>query len=478
MKKIFLIICLLAGLNACQLLNPTEVENPNVTEETFLNSYGAMNAWTRGTERQFATTLNAIVEFTELVSDNYYNNRTLSSKVFDIPQILYTDPDVNTIQSRIHTLRAQAEYGLTTVAQRDAGTTDIQRAELHFYKAMAHIFAGELFVALPAERTRRPLSPEEHFTAAIAELQQAIALNGSAANTNSTGYRLAIARAYYRLGNQAESENFSRQVLSAAPSYTRTIRYDALNGLRNEFQFYIFDSGSDEFQPLPRLDFLDPKYFGTSATDTKPITFFKAEEAHLIIAERQLADGQVEQARQTLKNLLTLVGSRTRATFSDAGEDKGKVGGNVRLYPDSAVYRVAASPNESLKTGLVLNRKNGPVTVPTLSGTSVTTEVIDAATAEDALLELLYLMRQEIFLAEGRRITDLGIKFPVSLIEQSGNGNIEQEVTQAQIPSFIPLGSGMDDFMLDRTNRTTVIRYNMNKVLVQHKTSPFVLPFY
>ncbi|MBC7922899.1 MAG: hypothetical protein H7Z75_17620 [Ferruginibacter sp.] len=472
MKKILFVSLLTLLTNACK------VENPNVTEDVFLDSFGSMNAWLRGTERQFATTLNAVIEFTELASDNYFNNRTLSSKVFDIPTILDTDPDVNTIQSRIHTLRAQAEYGLSVVATRDARTTDAQRAELHFYKGLAHLLAGELFVALPAERLGRPLPPGEHLNAAIAEFEQAIQLNGTAANANSVGYRLAIARAYRGLGNKAEAVGFARQALTAGAGYLRTSRYDAVNSLRNEFQFYIFDSGNDEFQPLPRLDFLDPKYFSTSNTDTKPVAFLKAEEAHLIIAEQQLADNELGNARQTMQNLLILVGTRARTSFSDAGEDRGKIGGNIRLYPDSAAYRVAASADDPLRSGLVLNRKSGPVNVSTVSGTSVTAARIEEAAGADQLLELLYLLRQEVFIAEGRRIHDLGIRFPVSAIERNGNPLVESDATQAQIPSFIPLNFGLDNFTLDRINRTVVIQFNMNRILVQNKTSPFVLPFH
>lgn len=33
------------------------------------------------------------VELMEILSDNYFNNYTRSSKVFDIPRLLYTDAD-------------------------------------------------------------------------------------------------------------------------------------------------------------------------------------------------------------------------------------------------------------------------------------------------------------------------------------------------------------------------------------------------
>ena len=52
--------------------------------------------------------------------------------------------------------------------------------------------------------------------------------------------------------------------------------------------------------------------------------------------------------------------------------------------------------------------------VPTISGTSVTAARIDAITTVDDGLYVLYLMRQEIFLAEGRRMADLGMRMPVA----------------------------------------------------------------
>ena len=43
--------------------------------------------------------------------------------------------------------------------------------------------------------------------------------------------------------------------------------------------------------------------------------------------------------------------------------------------------------------------------------------MIEAAQTQDELLELIYLMRQEIFFGEGRRPADLGLRMPLSNVE-------------------------------------------------------------
>ena len=113
----------------------------------------------------------------------------------------------------------------------------------------------------------------------------------------------------------------------------------------------------------------------------------------------------------------------------------------------------------------------------TVSGTSITNQDIDATTNADDVLYLIYLMRQEIFISEGRRSNDLGIKFPVSQTEQLNNSNISDEFTQPTIPSFIPLNLGLDDFTVDETTGNVTILYDMNRVLVANKASNHVLPF-
>jgi hypothetical protein len=74
---------------------------------------------------------------------------------------------------------------------------------------------------------------------------------------------------------------------------------------------------------------------------------------------------------------------------------------------------------------------------------------------------------------------DLGIRMPVAQTEVLSNPNAQSgaDYTTAQIPSFIPTGFGMDAFEYDPVAKTVVIAHDMNRVLVDNKTSPAVLPF-
>jgi len=75
-------------------------------------------------------------------------------------------------------------------------------------------------------------------------------------------------------------------------------------------------------------------------------------------------------------------------------------------------------------------------------------------------------------------LADLGIKFPISQIEAGNNAHVSAEYTKALIPDFIPAKTGMDDFTTDATTGTVTMKYDMNKVLVAHKNSPYILPLF
>ena len=465
------------GLTGCDFLDPTGVDNPTVTEETFVGTPNAAASWTRGVERQLATAINVIVTGTEVVSDNLFNNRTLFSKVFDIPQIDNSDFDVLNIQREVHQLRAMANQGLTVIVPADATATDATRAQLHFHRGFGHLLSAELFVALPGEPNGAALTPAEHFSLAVADFEQARSLSSDA--DLDAAALLAIARAEYGAGNRAAAVSAAQQVKSSAGSMIRWVEYDNIDGPNNSMQFAIYDSGQDEFQPLPRLDFLFPKYYSETAGDQSPIALLKAEEAYLIIAEAALADGNVGAARTELSELLALVATRPTALIDDRGQERGRQGGTW-IYPNTSDIQVAASPTDTPRSGLVLTRANALVEVPIVSGTSVDQTMLDGATTVDDMLYLLYLMRQEIFVVEGRRMTDLGIRFPVALNEALTNPNVEESSSalQAQLPSFIPMNYGLDGFDYEDGDALAVIMHDMNRVLVANRTSTAVLPFH
>ena len=133
-KNYILIASLACACSSCELLQPNEIINPNVDEDTFLKTPNAMSTWVNGANRSFATIIGSYVELTEILSDNYFNNYSQSSKVFDFPTILYTDIDVTNLQRHVGTLRETAIQGLEVVAKADATTTDEQRYNLYYIK--------------------------------------------------------------------------------------------------------------------------------------------------------------------------------------------------------------------------------------------------------------------------------------------------------------------------------------------------------
>ncbi|QEH43546.1 tetratricopeptide repeat protein [Chitinophaga sp. XS-30] len=470
MKKLFAYFLLAAVMasSACNILNP------NVTDQVYLDNPDAAKSWVNGLRRQLALTMNQVVVSTELVSDNYFNNRTLSSKVFDIPQIDYFDLDVNNLQVHIQRLREMADYGLEKVLPADHSATANDSAEIYFSKAFAHLLSGELFVALPGSSTGPVLTPAGHLDIAIENLDKAIGLTTDV--NEKDAYILLKARAWYAKGNAANAVQFATAV-SGNKTLLRQAKYDGINGVSNDMQTFLFSSVNNEFAPLPRLDFLDPKYYhtGLASGDQKPVTIAKAEEAALIIAEAQASANELPAARQTLKDMLTeIVALRPVVMLDDSKETRN--GGNRTDYPLTAV-QVKFDAQDAPRSNYVLDRKAGNVKAYTVSGTMVTAADIDAATDQDAVLYILYRLRQEIFMAEGRRMKDLGIRLPVSQTEQLNNSHVLPEHIKAQIPAFIPLNRGMDDFTYDKDNGIVTMAYDMNKVLVANKLAAEIFPF-
>lgn len=472
-KSIIIFLIFTGLITSCDLLRPDEIINPNVDEDTFLKTPNAMQAWVNGTNRSFSIIIGSYVELTEILSDNYFNNYSQSSKVFDFPTILYTDLDVTNLQRHVGTLRETAIQGLEVVANADKTTTNEQLFILHYIKGYAFLLAGEYFLGLPVKNGGEIKGWKENLQLAITTFSES--LNYTNDNEDKAFINTLLARAYYRLGDKANAVRFSNSALSLSSDFIRQVIFDGENGVGNAMQGYIYGTN---FQPLPRLDFLDPKYFQKSnAMEQRPICIAKAEELYLILAEAQLSDNNIITSKNTLKALLALVKNRPVETgINDQLE--GRYNGGYKKYPNSSEYRVAASESDPLKSGLVLDRQAPHlISIPYISGTSVTEDMIDYTTTVDQLLEILYLMRQEIFIAEGRRAADLGIRFPISELE-AANTPTASNYINAQIPSFIPLNQDMDAFIMNENEKTVVIKYNMNRVIVENKNSEYVAPFF
>lgn len=472
-KPIYFLASTAMLMGSCEL---TEVTNPYVTEDRFIPSFQSLQTWLNGVRRQASTTVGTVVEFSELVSDNYFNNYTQSSKVFDDPQINYFDQDVANIQTAIHKLLEMSKFGLAELIPLQTEDADQEKAELLFYQAYAHILGADLYVGLPTEALGEVKSPDQLLESAIALLTEATALY--TATGEKEACTILLARCHYRLGNIQEAIRFAKQAI-VHPLSLKQVHYGTTNGPSNNFQSAIFSSTTNSFAPLPRLDFLDPKYFHQTANifeDEKPIAIAKAEEAYLILAEAQVAQLDISTARQTLKALLqNSVDKRPVIMLDDSKETRN--GGNRKDYP-LTVVSVKFDANSAEVADLVRDRSADAIPAYSVSGTHITASDIDAVVSADDALYLIYLMRQEIFIAEGRRMTDLGIRFPVSQREQLSNSHVTDAHLKAIIPDFIPTNRGLDDFTYDTSAGVVTMKYDMNKVLVEHKNSPYIMPFH
>ena len=468
------VLSLVIGVpQGCDLVDPTEVINPNIVQDVVVGTPNSTTLIIVGLDRQMAAVYNGLVDIAEVGSDNYVNTQTFFNQNFDVLDIQFKDTDINTLQARIANLRVGAEFGINDIYPGDNVSTQAQLAELNFYHGWSLLLAGEMFNALPAEGETAAISSSANIALAITDFQAAEAIDG----TNAS-YKMALARAYYVSGDKANAVIKANEAIAIDAAYLRAVEYDAINGPTSTIQDALQDRGNfDDYQPLPSLDFLDPKaYARPGGTEESPTYIQKIEEAHLILAEAQIADSDLPGARQTMKDIIALVGTRVKDTFDDSVE--GRTNEMAENRPDTVTTMVRYG-TEPFRSGLVLNRLNGDVTVGTISDTSLDDAYVDALLTEDAVLEGLYLLRQEIFMAEGRRFTDLGIKLPVSEVEMLSNSLISASDVLASVPSFLPLD--MDAITYDAStpgSETCTITYNMNAVLAANKTDAAVLPFH
>lgn len=461
----------IAFLAGCQL---KEVSNPNITDESFVGTLESSSVWLTGMNRQLSLTLNDVIPFVEIAADNYYNNSSLSNKVFDIPTILYSDLDVDNMERAIGRLQQMAEYGLNRIIPGDINATNADHAEMYFIGAYARLLSAEIYKGLPMEPNGPVVSDKDILLQAVDYLNKAIALQTDAAIKNK--YTMALARAYYDMGDRVKARQAAETIINTAPTLLVSTVYDGVNNVSNTMQTYTFSNSTNTYAPLPRLDLLDPKYYhvGTLINDQKSIALLKGEEAYLILAEAMIGSDELDDARTVLKRLITEV-INLRPTASVNGSQAQRKG-NRSDYPLLATVKVKFDAEDDPRSGYILDRQAGNITVHTVSGTSVKEADLDAAQTEDELLYLLSLMRQEIFMSEGRRMTDLGIRFPISQVEMQNNTHIKEPDTKAVIPSYIPGNLGMDDFTYDKNAGIVTMDYDMNKVLVQHKSEANIFP--
>ncbi|RZT00364.1 tetratricopeptide repeat protein [Aquimarina brevivitae] len=475
MKKISIYIMAIGLLFGCtdDLKNATDftsVENPNLSESSIVGQPNSSLIWLAGLEREMALTLNEILILSELGSDNYVNTQTFFSQFLDNLEIRIDDPDMRDTQFRIARIRVAAQFGLNQVGPGDSEYTSATEAEYNFFEGMSYLYAGMYFSALPQEELGVPVSSADNLASAIASFETAIALNPQ------PEYWLALARANYYLGNQTEAVTAAQNAIALDNDFLRSAQYDQLNGPVNLFENALYQRGTfDDLQPLPTLDFLDPKYSFLTPDRDQSVHYLKAEEAYLILAESNLANSNLLAAQNNLQDLLSLIDTREVRNIDDSIEQ--------RPDPSSVFDDRPSSPSVVVngRAGLVLDRQSGNIDVPTVSGTSLTSADVTAMTLGDAALELLYRTRQEVFIAEGLRFADMGVKLVIHENEILQNPNVSEGDlgTVAVIPSFIDaVKNDLDaiNFVPGSNTATTVI--NLTEILVANKNSDQVLPFH
>ena len=464
------------GLSGCDLLNSQNVRNPQLTEDQGLSNPNPLQRWMAGLDRQMAIALNNTVIWTSITTDNYVNTETFFNQSVDGLDLNNQQQDIDDSFFTINDLRESAIFGRNTVVPRDDNPSPDNIAELDFYEGMSHILLGETFHSAPLTGGGPPADPSAHFQAAIDTLQNAI----DSGSGDQVGYKLAQARAYYNNGNLSDARSRAQEVLNQDADYVRLREFDNQNGPTNTMQDALYDRQSfDDFQPLPRLDFLDPK-FGIAGSSETPFPFLKAEEAHLILIEADLAENDLSGAQAEMKELITLVqDTRTERTVDETTEDRTQSDPGSR--PNSSDIEVRASADDPYRSGLVLDR-TANTEVAAISNTSVTDAMVDDVSNAQEAWKLYYLLRQEIFIAEGRRFATMGFKAPVPFNEAQINENIApgSPATQGIVPEYITnaLGSGetLDSFTYDEAANQATIDVNMNRVLANNRgqVSPFL----
>ncbi len=461
----------------CDAINPTRVSNPTTTDEDLAEATDPTAALLPGLRAQFARMINAYV-VAEVITDNYSIHGTGIIVDMDEPHVITPDlvnstgTSVTGIYWNVQELRALANFVIDEIVPNDPGAPQDLLAEAHYYRGMAYLTMGEVFSHVPHEEDGMPQPAETALTRAIADLQAGTAFGAQA--------HAALARAHRLLGDAGAASAATNAALGAQPDLLYAPAYDE-QFLSNTPVAFLVLRALQEMQPLPRLDFLDPKYTERDS----PIPIAKAEEMHLILAEAALANGNLGEAQHQLASAITMANGRGTVSFDDIDERRNA---DLSLRPRSKEIMIRADADSPYRAGLVLDRPSDGLRIPNISATSLDADSVSALSSATELWHALWLARQEILFLEGRRLADLGIRLPMMLREIDQNENINQgdPGTLAIVPGYVPqnpryamdiytpveLYDGVDPGVpLIETQVTMGV--DMNKVLVANNASPF-----
>lgn len=469
---------LLAGLallvvaaGGCELIDPTEVRNPQIVEDNIIGQPATAAAALQSARFGFADLLDNTAYFTDVVSDNYDNVATFISPSADNPSAIRPD-DLTLNGAALYSIaqreRAQITYFLTTIVPKDPNASATAAGDLKFYRGMATLILGENFLRAPSAAGSPTLTSVQLIDLALADFTDA-STQGSTAIQQAA--RFALARAHHAKGDKTAATAAATAALgtTGGATYVFSSPYDAATQV-NTFYTFAVARNLHDIQPLPRLDFLDPKYTAQDA----PIAALKAEEMYLILAESNLSDNNLAGARTNMLAAMALARSTTgRATsnFTDADPRTNR--------PNADTVQVRASSTAPARSGLVRRRAGTSVPQKAFSNTSVDSAMINALATGEEHLRMLYLLRQEIFFAEGRRMSDLGIRLPIIQREIETSPTIApgDAGTTTTVPTYIPAGSGLDAFTVNAAAGLVTVTNDMNAVLATNRVARFSMPF-
>lgn len=450
-----------------EVVDFTKVENPNLSEASVVGQPNSASIWLSGLERQLALVFNETLILAELGSDNYVNTQTFFNQFMDELDIQITDVDMRDTQRQIQRLRELALFGIEQVGPGDPNYDSETEAEFNYFEGLSYLISAMYFSTLPQEPVGVPIPSQQHYLNAIAAFEAAISINAK------PEYHLAKARAHYYLGNKTEAVLAANAALALSTNFNRFVLFDQANGPVNTFESALYERATfDDLQPIPTLDFLDPKYSFLNTSQDPPVHYLKAEEAYLILAEANLSDNNIISARANLNSLIDLIATREVRNIDDSIEDRSQVAPGSR--PDNASVVVNG------RSGLVLDRQSGNVDIPSVSGTSLTAADIALMEDNDAGLSLLYRTRQEVFIAEGIRLVDMGVKLVIDENEILLNENINEgdPGTEPLIPPFIAsIATTLDAITYNPETGIATTVIDLNAILVANKTSDLVVPF-
>jgi hypothetical protein len=483
----FLIVMTFVVLPGCDLIDASKVTNPSITDDNLRqNATGGTVSVVSGVRRQLAVVVGIQSLVGDLVSDNLDNRASFYDNTLNFPRIITpTSFTYDACYLGMLTLNALADFGLTVIVPIDKTVTNDQIAEIHFYKGMALLLLGENYSKFPIVENGPPVASKDAIGLAVTEFNTALPLIGAASAATQAmraNCYLGLARAYRMLGNKAAAQTAATSALAVAASGTFTggatyifnSAEDNANGPTSTLLAALVTRASNDIQPNPRLDFLDPKL----TVNTQPMPVMKAEEAHLILAEVALANGDLAGARTSMTNAVTLALSRGKTSFKDNDTRVGRPNNSaMTVFTDDAHTYPAIS-------GLIVARSGATVNVPTISWTSQTAASIAALaslptgsgpnTQRFEHIRILYLLRQEIFFGEGRRMTDLGVRLPVPKRQLDGNASIIGSGGDVVVvPTYIPPSDEWRAFSISGT--VVTVKWDLNKEVATNinTVSPF-----